>query len=289
MKKITYLGLSLLFSAAAVSCSMDFEPTGAYSDKTFWYSAKNAESGLTGCYLPLRNGSMFGGMAIAMEECATPNAYNYSNTLNWNDLAKGSHTADGTIFAGRWKDAYTGIGRCNMLLQHIDLNKELSTEAITQMKAQARFLRALYYSVLTTYYYKAPLIVDSPDISQVGRTRTDRAEMIRFIVDELGAVSKILPRTYTAKTDLGRPTAGAALALRARVLCFEASALCNPGHEAKPWEDDADAGGLFAVSGRLCKTFHRGGRALFGVDLQCRGCFQPARAGTQHGYRDASV
>ena len=49
MKKIIYFGLSLLLSAAAVSCSMDFEPTGAYSDKTFWYSAKNAESGLTGC------------------------------------------------------------------------------------------------------------------------------------------------------------------------------------------------------------------------------------------------
>ena len=139
MKKIIYFGLSLLLSAAAVSCSMDFEPTGAYSDKTFWYSAKNAESGLTGCYLPLRNGSMFGGMAIVMEECATPNAYNYANTLNWNDLAKGSHTADGSIFAGRWKDAYTGIGRCNMLLQHIGLNKELSAEAVTQMKAQARF------------------------------------------------------------------------------------------------------------------------------------------------------
>lgn len=139
------------------------------------------------------------------------NAYNYANTLNWNDLAKGSHTADGSIFAGRWKDAYTGIGRCNMLLQHIGLNKELSAEAVTQMKAQARFLRALYYSVLTTYYYKAPLIVDSPDISQVGRTRTDRAEMIRFIVDELGDIAKILPRTYTAKSDQGRPTAGAAL------------------------------------------------------------------------------
>ena len=62
MKKIIYFGLSLLLSAAAVSCSMDFEPTGAYSDKTFWYSAKNAESGLTGCYLPLRNGSMFAGL-----------------------------------------------------------------------------------------------------------------------------------------------------------------------------------------------------------------------------------
>lgn len=242
MKKIIYLGLGMLFAAAvSVSCSMDFEPTGSYSDKTFWYSAKNAESGLVGCYLPLRNGSMFGGMSIAMEECATPNAYNYSNTLNWNDLAKGGHTSDGVIFAGRWKDAYTGIGRCNMLLQNIDLNKELSREQVAQMKFQARFLRALYYSVLTTYYYKVPLITDSPDISQVGRMRTERAECLRFIIGELDELAKVLPRSYSAKGDLGRPTCGAALALKARLLLFEASPLCNPDNEADAWEAASDA------------------------------------------------
>ena len=240
MKKNLYFGIALSLAVAASSCSMDFEPTGAYSDKTFWYSAKNAESGLTGCFLPLRNGSMFGGMSIALEECATPNAYNYANTLNWNDIAKGSHTADGTVIAGRWKDAYTGIGRCNMLLANIDQSKELSSEEISQMKAQARFLRALYSSVLPTYYYSAPLNTDAPDISQVNQPRAERATLIQFILDELDAVSKILPRSYTS-ADLGRPTAGAALALRARVLLFEASELCNPDHNEEAWRAAADA------------------------------------------------
>ena len=241
MKKNLYFGIALSLAVAAISCSMDFEPTGAYSDKTFWYSAKNAESGLTGCFLPLRNGSLFGHMAIALEECATPNAYNYDNNSNWNDIAKGSHTAEGTVFAGRWKYAYTGIGRCNMLLANIDQSKELSSEEITQMKAQARFLRALYYSVLTTYYYSAPLITDAPDISQVNQPRAERATIIQFILDELEAVSKILPRNYTSSSDQGRPTAGAALALRARVLLFEASALCNPDHNEEAWRAAADA------------------------------------------------
>lgn len=242
MKKTIYIAWMLLTAATlGTSCSMDFDPTGSYSDKTFWYSAKNAESGLVGCYLPLRNGSMFGGMAIAMEECATPNAYNYANTLNWNDLAKGSHTADGTIFAGRWKDAYTGIGRCNLLLANIDLNTELSSDRIVQMKAQARFLRALYYSVLTTYYYAVPLITESPDISQVGQTRTDRAEILRFIFGELDQITRILPPFYSAQGDKGRPTAGSALALKARLKLFEASPLNNPDNKPEPWAEAAQA------------------------------------------------
>lgn len=258
MKRIIYIGMGLLIAVTlGASCSMDFEPTGAYSDKTFWYSAKNAESGLVGCYLPLRNGSMFGGMAIAMEECATPNAYNYDNRQNWNDIAKGSHTSDGNIFSGRWKDAYTGIGRCNMLLAHIDLNKELTRDRITQMKAQARFLRALYYSVLTTYYYKVPLITDSPDISQVGQTRTDRNAILKFIVDELDAVAKILPRTYSAASEQGYPTCGAALALKARLLLFEASPLCNPDGAEAPWRDAADA--AYAVMDLGVYSLYSGG------------------------------
>ncbi len=264
MKKTLYFGIVLLLALAASSCSMDFEPTGSYSSKTFWYSAKNARSGLTGCFLPLTNGNLYGHMAIALEECATPNAYNYDNNASWNDIAKGSHTAEGAVFAGRWKNAYVGIGRCNMLLANIDVNKELSGEEILQMKAQARFLRALYYSLLTTYYYSAPLITDSPDISQVNQPRAERAAIIKFIVDELEAVSKILPRNYTSSSDKGHPTAGAALALRARVLLFEASALCNPDRNEEAWRAAADA--AYAVMDMGVYSLYQNGYAkLFTV------------------------
>ena len=225
----------------STACNMDFDPTSAYSEKTFWYSAKNAQSGLTGCYLPLRNGSFYGGATMAFEECVTPNAYQYSNEAEWNDIALGNHTSTTAIFGGRWKDAYIGIGRCNFLLANIDYNQELTSEAILQMKAQARFLRALYYSVLTTYYYKAPLVTDAPNISMVGRQRTDRDVIIDFIITELDAVAKILPTVYPNSGDRGRVTAGAALALKARVLNFEASPLLNPTNDAAKWKKAADA------------------------------------------------
>lgn len=223
------------------SCSLNFEPTGAYSDKTFWYSAKNANSGLTGCYQPMCNDYFYGGSTMAFEECASPNAYHYANNSGWNDIASGRQTASTEIFNARWNDVYTGIGRCNLLLANIDYNNELTPEEIRQMKAQSRFLRALYYSVLTTYYYKVPLITDTPSISQIGRERTDRDVIIDFIVTELDEVSEILPLRYTSAADNGRATAGAALALKARVLNFEASPLLNPTGDAGRWQAAADA------------------------------------------------
>ncbi|MGM9789926.1 MAG: RagB/SusD family nutrient uptake outer membrane protein [Candidatus Cryptobacteroides sp.] len=234
----------ILMTAAAltvVSCNLDFDPTWQYSATTFWYSASNADGGLTACYLPLRNGSMWGGAALAYEECATPNAYNYSNSSNWNDLAKGTHTSDGAIFANRWTDCYIGIGRCNLLIENIGNNKELTSTEINRMLGQARFLRALYYSVLSTYYYSAPLITGSPDISQTYAGRADRAELIDFIVSELDAAAELLPRSWTDQADLGRATSGAALALKSRVLLFEASPLCNSDNDIEAWKKAADA------------------------------------------------
>ncbi len=93
---------------------MDFEPTGAYSDKTFWYSAKNAESGLTGCFPAAAQRQPVRPHGDRAGRVCDPNAYNYDNNSNWNDIAKGSHTAEGTVFAGRWKYAY----HRNRTLQH---------------------------------------------------------------------------------------------------------------------------------------------------------------------------
>lgn len=241
MKQLKYVGRLLAMGAMMVSCSLDFNPTGAYSDATFWLSEKNAESGLVGCYLPLSHGSMYGGLAMAMEECASPNAYNYDNRANWNDIAQGTQTAEGGIFSGRWQDAYIGIGRCNTLLANIDQNTELNQDRIDQMKAQARFLRALYYSILVNYYDDVPFITDAPDIVQENLPRTDRKEIVTFMVEELDSVSKILPSSYSAQEDQGRATSGAALALKAKILFFEASPLFNTENSQEAWRKAADA------------------------------------------------
>lgn len=274
MKRI----LSYIIAAGILSaCSLDFDNPNQYADKTFWYSAGNARSGLTGCYLPLRNGSMFGGQALALEDCATPNAYNYANSSNWNDLARGTASSDGTIFYGRWKDCYTGIGRCNTLLKYIDVNQELSAEDILQMKAQARFLRALYYTVLITYYYEVPLITNEPSISQLDSGRTSRAEILSFLFSELDDVAGILPRSYPSKADAGRATAGAALTLAARLHLFEASPLCNPDSNPAMWAMAAEAAkrvmdlGIYSLypdyAGLFTEAAEYSGECIFDVEF----------------------
>jgi hypothetical protein len=232
--------IALLATASAIlgACSLDTEPTGAYTEDTFWYGAENARTGLNACYLTLRDGSFTGGFSMAMEESATPNAYNYDNRSGWNSIALGQHTTETAIFNNRWSSAYNGISCCNLLLAKIDGNKELKDTEIEQMKAQARFLRAFYYSVLITCYREVPLITEAPSMSQTTLPRTGRSTILQFLLSELDATADILPLNPAEK---GRPAQGAALALKARLLLFEASALCNPTNDPAKWRAAANA------------------------------------------------
>ena len=225
-------------AAILCACKMDFEPTTQYSASSFWLSGKNTESGLIGCYVPLIHGYMYGMGALAFEECVTPNAYNYYNSNGWNEVAKGTHNKDVEIANGRWTQCFTGIGRCNNLLNNIDKTADLTASEKTRIKGEAKFLRAYYYSLLSTYYYSAPLITDTPDISQISVPRAKRSDLIRFITDELTEAAGMLPLTPAV---YGHATKGAALALKARVLLFEASPLCNPSGAVEPYQEAAKA------------------------------------------------
>lgn len=240
-KQLTIYALIALLFGSFTSCDLEVEPTDSYNQETFWHSATAAKYGLNACYNALYNRGLYGVGVVLWEECASPNAYNYDNRDGWNSIALGTHTSDAAVFANRWKGAYTGIGRCNLLLSQIDKNKELSSVEINKMKAEARFLRALYYSVLTTYFYKVPLVVDEPDMSQENLPRTDREVIISFLLEELDAIAQILPRKYTSKADIGRATAGAALALKTRILLFEASELLNTNKDRAKWQAVANA------------------------------------------------
>lgn len=238
MRKNILILLSM--SLCIVACNLDYEPTTQYSATSFWFSEKNTESGLIGCYLPLIHGYMYGMGAVAFEECVTPNAYHYYNSNGWNDIAKGTHSKDVDIANGRWTQCFTGIGRCNNLLANIDKTSDMSAAEKTRVKGDAKFLRAWYYSVLSTYYYSAPLITDTPDISQINTPRANRSDLIQFIVKELDDAAAILPKTVSP-SEYGRATKGAALALKARVLLFEASPLCNPSRDVSKYKEAAQA------------------------------------------------
>ncbi|GEP97253.1 RagB/SusD family nutrient uptake outer membrane protein [Chitinophaga cymbidii] len=250
MKKlhISYILFSLLI-ASGCGKLLDVKPNDRYTTETFWDSEKKAMAGLAGCYAVLHEDGLFGYATPLWEETATPNAYNYDNSGGFGVIALGTHTATnattgnitGGIIAERWLHCYVGIGRCNTLLANIDKVPVMADALKNRAKAEATFLRALYYSMLATYYGGVPLILDEPDLATQGKLpRNTREEVVTQVLKDLDAAAAVLPPKYTGN-DIGRATKGAALALKARVLLFEASPLNNPSNDLTKWSDAAAA------------------------------------------------
>lgn len=243
MKKILSY---ILISGLLAGCSEDkleFFPNDRYTQETFWTTEQNAMAALSGCYNVLKRGGIHGGEATPLwEENASPNAWGYSNSLGFNNIASGTQTAiNSSIINSRYTDCYSGIGRCNTLLVHIDEVPGINAGVKDRMKGEATFLRALYYDLLQKHYGGVPLILDEPDVTTQGNLpRNTREDVVKQVLADLDAAAAVLPLKYTGN-DIGRATKGAALGLKARVLLFEASPLNNPTNNTAKWAAAAAA------------------------------------------------
>ena len=109
---------------------------------------------------------------------------------------------------------------------------------------ELRFLRAYFYFELVRAYGDVPLVTTTLTNAQANSVkRTPAKDVFQFIIDELDAVAEYLPVSYNdvPGQEIGRATRGAALALKARVLLYEASPLFNPGNNKELWKKAAAA------------------------------------------------
>lgn len=232
----------MLCGAAALgSCNLDTVPTDKYTVETFWETEEGTEAAMTGCYNILTHGALFGDSAPLMEETCSPNAYNYNNSGGFNVIAQGTQTPNSPgIITSRWSKCYEGIGRCNTHLNRLP-GAVVGDERRVRMEGEARFLRALYYYMLVTYYNGVPLILEEPVYAHGSLPRAPREAVVAAILDDLKAAAGLLDWTWNSKEDRGRATRGAAMALKARLLLFEASRLVNPTGDAAKWAEAAAA------------------------------------------------
>jgi hypothetical protein len=90
----------------------------------------------------------------------------------------------------------------------------------TSMKAEARFLRAYKYFIMSQLYGDVPLITSNISTEEANKVnRNSKDEVTKFVLDELGAIAADLPDSYSG-TDVGRITKGAAWALKSRAELF---------------------------------------------------------------------
>ncbi len=130
-----------------------------------------------------------------------------------------------------WDTGYKGIRQASIFLSNIDLNKEFSAQELTDLKSQARFLRAYFYWILLRTYGPVPLLPEegidyTKEYDAIAQPRNSYEECAEYLAQELAEAAKGLPLQRGIQ-QISRPTRGAALGLRARVLLFAASPLFN--------------------------------------------------------------
>lgn len=129
-----------------------------------------------------------------------------------------------------WGNSYYGIRRANIFLANIG---RVPTAVATKQtwRAEARFLRALFYWELLKRYGGVPLLGDAVLSMEenIELPRNTFAETVDYIVNECTAIKDSLKADPLSSSDWGRASKGAAVALKCRVLLYAASPLFNGG------------------------------------------------------------
>ncbi|MGX5820597.1 RagB/SusD family nutrient uptake outer membrane protein [Chitinophaga lutea] len=203
---------ALTASSLLISCNKDFlerPPLNQLSEGTFWTGEKDAYAALNAIYSQID-----GGEGSIYQDGATDNAHaQYPWESNATTISLGDVT---TTMNEGWN--FEQIRRVNYFLENVD-KTPMDNALKDRFKAEARFLRAFRYANMLRNFGDLPLITKTLTVEESLVSRNPKADVLKFVLDELTAVAGTLPPSYSGgkNNERGRVTKGAALALKARV------------------------------------------------------------------------
>ena len=221
------------------SCSdfLDKEPDteldmeNVFNDKTHveqWLA--NVYSAIPDCY----DGYIFDlGWMILGDDATIPERYRqFGNQII--PMILGEWTPASDWNGNYWALLPQRIREANIFREkaHALTDQDISEREMTYMKTECRFMQAYYYYLLANTYGPIPFKPDyvwpvNASLSDMMETQTPYEDVIKWCSDEMLACSKILPARYSESQKYGRITSLMCLAIRARMLLFDASPLVN--------------------------------------------------------------
>lgn len=245
MKKL-YIILGILIPVFTSSCSDYFDqvPENRLTMEEVFSSEAGIKNYLAGVYtyIPdecnqrqVHETALYrtpGPWTAASDEAEYTSPGNKAQMWNNNTVT----ATENTLISYRWKSWYTGIHEATTFLQYAGTYKvaNLDDQLITQWKAEARALRAIYYFYLVRAYGPVPIIKEPiPLDSQIEKFqlyRNTADECFDYIISELKAAQNegLLEHVSKNKSDgLGRIDKTIAQAFIVEALTFRASWLFN--------------------------------------------------------------
>ena len=233
---------------------LDLIPPGEVSQTIFWQKERDAELAVNAAYRELDGPTM-----VKELDAITDIGWHATQGPNGlYDVSVGTIAPENNTIESQWNRYFRGIRKANDVITNIHRIEGGDAALLARLEAEARFLRAFYYTQLFSLWGDVPIIQEPLEIND-HRARDPKAAVVDFVISELDAIvnSKALPTSYS-DSDVGRATHGAALALKARAALRDgrfgiardaAQAIMDLGvYELYP-----NYGELFQYAGENCK------------------------------------
>lgn len=222
MKKIKYiilLSVSLISLQACEKSVLNLEDPSSPTNDTFFQSETELEIALVGVYESL-NFVHSAPFPQILDE-TTDYAYNRTDGGGTVPVTTGGLTSTDNIIVAFWNRFYTGIQRANNLLSNMHRAQKVSNPVrYAEIRAEALFLRAMFYSYLTELYGDVPFRTEvTESLDDLIVPKTPKAEIVAAILVDLEEAASVLPGIQPP-AERGRASANAANALISRIALY---------------------------------------------------------------------
>ena len=219
MKLYNKLGILLAASSLALTgCDMDRSPLTSFSEQGFYNDPANVKMALTGLYrgeiqlgVEYSATDWWGYSCVALLDDVTDIGYDrrdFKNNIG--KLTSGQINETNVWVKNLYVAPYKRISACCRFLEGL---KDVQGAEFDRMRAEARFIRAVQYFYLASYYHDVPLVTEVLTLDESNNvSKSSRKEVMSYAIKELEEVATILPRQKDlVNNELGRATAQAAL------------------------------------------------------------------------------
>lgn len=244
MKKIYIIALLGIFAFSCEDYLDKIEDSDGLEPEQVFSDYLNARQFVDGVYPYLHDylaAFDYSWIAANCEEGFMNSEWETMGVVQSGDWIRAYNTGQALQFYRIW-DGWEGVRRANVFLKNIDLLEGNATQTqMDELKGQAHFMRAWFHYEFLRRQGGMPYITQVFEgTDNFALERLSYHETALQIAADCDTAMQLLPNRWNS-ANTGRPTEGAAMALKSSALLFSASPSNNPGNDQSRWELAAQA------------------------------------------------
>jgi hypothetical protein len=222
MKKYITSILSAFVLITIISCEdyLEKPPYGVLTVDNFYKTPEQLSQGLTDAYNYLGSAD-FETPLFILGNIVTDDSEKGGSDVNdfaaAYELSRFRAVASNSVCLQLWGICYKGIFNSNIVIEEADVLQDINPALVNRVRAEAKFLRGLYYFNLATAFGGVPLVLSPLAPSDADAERASFDATWEQIEKDFSEAAAVLPlKSEYPASDLGRATSGAANGMLAK-------------------------------------------------------------------------